>query len=150
MLDKCPSQEDEAAELPVIGDDSAISAYSCDAVELVNGLGSVGDTSLRTDIFSKFKKQGYSFRSIIHPSAVVSPDCALGEGVQIMAGTVVGTGSKIAANSIINTGTIVDHECDIGRDVHIAPGCTLSGGVHIGKRMSYRYGGNYYSRDFYW
>lgn len=133
MLDKCPPLENEAPELPIIGDDSAISAYSCDAVELVNGIGSVGDTSLRTAIFYKFKNQGYTFRSIIHPSAVVAQDCELGEGVQILAGTVVGTRAKIAANTIINTGTIVEHECDIDRNVHIAPGCILSGGVHIGK-----------------
>ena len=131
-LDKFPNPKNEGAELPIIGDDSAISAYSSDAVELVNGLGSVGDTSLRTDIFSKFKNQGYRFRQVIHPSATVAEDCILGEGVQILAGVVVNTGTRIAADSIVNTGAIVDHECNIGSHVHIAPGVTLSGGVQVG------------------
>lgn len=131
-LDKCYIAGDVSTDLPIIGDDSVISAYSCDAVELVNGLGSVGDTSLRTDIYNKFKNLGYSFRQIIHPAATVAKDCILGEGVQIMAGTVVNTGTMIAEDSIVNTGAIVDHECSIGSHVHIAPGVTLSGGVHVG------------------
>ena len=134
ILDKCPPPEDGTAELPIVGDDSVIGAYSCDAVELVNGLGSIGDTSLRADIFNKFKNLGYSFRTIIHPTASVAQDCELGEGVQVLAGAVVSTGTKIAADSLINTGAIVDHECNIGRHVHIAPGCTLSGSVHVGER----------------
>ena len=73
----------------IIGDDSAISAYSNDAVELVNGLGSVGDTALRAGIYYKFKKLGYSFRQVTHPYAILAKDCILGEGVQVMAGAVV-------------------------------------------------------------
>ena len=129
--------EKEGAEsgtfnLPVIGDDSAISEYPSDTVELVNGLGSVGNMNLRTGIFSRFKNLGYRFRSVIHPSAIIAHDCELGEGVQVLAGAVINTGTKIAADTIVNTGAIVDHECTVGSHVHIAPGCTLSGGIHIG------------------
>jgi UDP-perosamine 4-acetyltransferase len=55
----------------------------------------------------------------------------LGEGVQIMAGTVVQPGSKIGDNTILNTRSSVDHDCEIGAHVHIAPGVTLSGGVRV-------------------
>lgn len=130
-LDKSFSTEREPSSLPILGDDSAIDAYPCDSVELVNGLGSVGDTSLRKKIFDRFKQHGYAFRPVIHPSAIIARDCVLEEGVQVMAGAVINTGAKIAANSIINTGAIIDHECDIGRHVHIAPGVTLSGGVRV-------------------
>lgn len=130
-LDRSVSPGSGNADLPILGDDSAIGAYPCASVELVNGLGSVGDTSLRKNIFDRFKQQGYTFRSVIHPSAIIARDCVLEEGVQVMAGAVINTGAKIAANSIINTGAIIDHECDIGRHVHIAPGVTLSGGVRV-------------------
>ena len=132
MLDKCPPPVDRAGDLPIIGDDSAISAYSNDAVELVNGLGSVGDTALRASIYYKFKKLGYGFRQVIHPAAIIASDCILGEGVQVMAGAVVNTGTKIAEDSIINTRAVVDHDCVIGSHVHIAPGAILSGGVQVG------------------
>ena len=101
-------------------------------MELVNGLGSVGNTELRAGIYYKFKKLGYSFCQVIHPTAILAKDCILGEGVQVMAGVVVNTGTRIAADSIINTGAVVDHDCVIGSHVHIAPGATLSGGVHVG------------------
>lgn len=119
-------------ELPIIGDDSAVFDYSCDAVELVNGLGSVGDTRLRTDIFNKFKNWGYSFRSVIHPAAVVADTCVLGEGVQVMAGVIINVGTHIATDTIVNTGAVIDHDCMIGSHVHIAPGVTISGGVQVG------------------
>ena len=131
MLDKAGA-ENGNFDLPIIGDDSAISEYPSDTVELVNGLGSVGNMNLRTSIFSRFKKLGYRFRSVIHPSAIIAHDCDLGEGVQVFAGAVINTGTKIAADTIVNTGAIVDHECIVGSHVHIAPGCTLSGGIHIG------------------
>ena len=131
MLDKAGAENGNFA-LPIIGDDNAISEYPSDTVELVNGLGSVGNMNLRTSIFLRFKKLGYRFRSVIHPSAIIAHDCELGEGVQVFAGAVINTGTKIAADTIVNTGAIVDHECIVGSHVHIAPGCTLSGGIHIG------------------
>ena len=131
MLDKA-GVENSNSNLPIIGDDSAISEYPSDTVELVNGLGSVGNMNLRTSIFSKFKNLGYCFRNVIHPSAIIAHDCVLGEGVQVLAGAVINTGTKIGADTIVNTGAIVDHECIVGSHVHIAPGCTLSGGIHIG------------------
>jgi len=131
MLDK-EGADNGNADLPIIGDDSAISAYPGDTVELVNGLGSVGNMNLRTGIFSRFKNLGYHFRSVIHPSAIIAHDCELGEGVQVLAGAVINTGTKIGADTIVNTGAIVDHECIVGSHVHIAPGGTLSGGIHIG------------------
>ncbi len=103
-------------------------------VSLVNGVGSVGDTTTRTQLFLKFKKKGYRFVSVIHPSAVVAHGVNLEEGVQIMAGAIIQTGSWVGENAIINTKASVDHDCVIGAHVHLAPGVTLSGGVHVGDR----------------
>ena len=132
-LDKYSIPIDRDDSIPIIGDDSAIHAYSNDAVELVNGLGSVGDTSQRAGIYEKFKELGYSFRTLVHPAATVAKDCALGEGVQVMAGAVINTGTKISADAIINTGAKVDHDCYISHHAHIAPGVTISGGVRVGE-----------------
>ena len=130
-LDKSLSKNSDLG-IPILGDDDAITAYPPDTVELINGIGSVGDTKFRAKLFRKFKKLGYTFSSVVHPSAVLSKSCILSEGVQVMAGAVINTGTRVGADSIINTGAIVDHECIIGSHVHIAPGCTLSGGVQVG------------------
>ena len=115
----------------VIGNDEAIFRYSPESVHLVNGIGYTGKTEKRRELFDFFKGKGYSFAGVIHPSAVVSLDVQMDEGVQVMAGAVIQTGSKIKKNTIINTKVSVDHDCVIGAHVHLAPGVTISGGVQV-------------------
>ena len=119
----------------VLGNDDKLRDYAPDTIELVNGLGSVSLPEKRKDIYIKFKKDGYSFASIVHPSAIVVDDVKIGEGVQIMAGAIIQTGCLIGDNAIINTGAIVDHDCKIGAHVHIAPGSAISGSVEIGEMV---------------
>lgn len=118
--------------VPVVGTDEFILKYKPEQILLVNGIGSVGFPSVRIGIFNYFKKLGYSFITVIHPSAVVASEVVLAEGVQIMAGAIIQPGCHIGSNSIINTGASVDHDCCIGLHVHLAPRVTLSGSVQIG------------------
>jgi UDP-perosamine 4-acetyltransferase len=120
------------AGIRVIGNDDKLLEYAPDSIELVNGIGSIASTEKRKNIFMKFKNNGYSFATVVHPSAIVMSDVQLGEGVQIMAGAIIQPGCRIGDNVIINTGAILDHDCIIGEHTHIAPGVVLSGGVHIG------------------
>lgn len=119
--------------VPVLGGDEIISSFPAGEIRLVNGIGSVGVLERRKLLFEKFKNMGYIFSSVIHPTAVIANTVELGEGVQVMAGAVIQTGSRIGMNSIINTRSSVDHDCIIGDHSHIAPGVTLSGEVTIGK-----------------
>ena len=119
--------------VPVLGGDDLVGEFPPSEVLLVNGLGSVGAPVGRRRLFERFKEMGYSFASVVHPSAVVAADVELGEGAQIMAGAVIQPGSRIGCNAIINTRASVDHDCLVGAHVHIAPGVTLSGGVTVGE-----------------
>lgn len=119
------------SHLQLIGDDSAVFKYPAEQIRLVNGLGSVGSNVHRRRVFQSFKNKGYFFANIIHPSAVIAPDVLMGEGVQVMAGTIIQTGSRIGENTIVNTRASVDHDCIIGSHVHLAPGVVLSGGVQV-------------------
>lgn len=124
--------------ITVLGHDDIIFNYSATEVQLINGIGSVGNTQLRRKTFEKFKGYGYTFANVIHPSAIISSGVEISEGVQIMAGAIVQPGAQLGENSIINTRAAIDHECIIGKHAHLAPGVTLSGnvqvsdGVHIG------------------
>jgi UDP-perosamine 4-acetyltransferase len=115
----------------VIGTDEMISGYAPTSLQLVNAVGSVQITKVRKNVFDKFKESGYTFATVIHPSAVVASDVILGEGAQIMAGVVIQPGSTIGMNAIVNTKTSVDHDCFIGDHVHLSPGVTLSGSVRV-------------------
>lgn len=120
-------------KIPFLGKDAVVfDKFSPGRVELVNGIGSVGDMTRRRDVFLKFKRKGFCFAQVVHPSAVIANDVELGEGVQIMAGAVIQTGTKVGANTIINTRASIDHDGLIGSHAHIAPGVTLCGDVAIG------------------
>lgn len=118
--------------IPIIKDEDVINNYQPTEILLVNGIGSVGSTELRKKIFNKFKEHGFTFETVKHSSAIISKYAMIGEGVQILAGTIVNTGVNILDNTIVNTKVSVDHDCKIGKHVHIAPGCTLSGCVSVG------------------
>ena len=121
--------------LEVIGNDSIIRQHSPKEIYLVNGLGSLPGVNTRWEISEKFRSLEYKFLSLIHPNASVSRDVKIGEGVQIMNGSIIQHGVTIGKDCILNTGIIVDHNCSIGNYGHLAPGCVLSGGVSIGERV---------------
>lgn len=127
-----PEKEINPYQLPYLGDDDNIFNYSSSDVLLVNGLGSITNTKVRKKLYHQFSSAGYTFAQVIHPSAIVSSFSSLGEGVQIMAGSVIQPFAKIADNTIVNTKTSIDHDCMIGAHCHIAPGSVLSGGVAVG------------------
>lgn len=127
-----PEGTSEFYNLPYLGNDEVILDYSSDEIELVLGLGTITISNLRRTIYEKFKSKGYTFATVIHPTAIISPSATIGEGVQIMAGAIIQTKSTIGENNILNTGCQIDHNCYIRNHSHIAPGVILSGGVSIG------------------
>lgn len=133
LTDKSISKETCVYGVSVIGDDSEILKYKTNEIELINGIGSVGNTSLRRKVFVSLKEKGYVFKSVIHPSVIISKRAKIGEGTQLLAGSVVNTEAEIGDNTIINTKTSIDHGCVIGKHCHIAPGCSFSGCVKVGE-----------------
>lgn len=128
-----PSKEKEFFDLPYLGTDDIIADnYNPNEAELILGLGTVTTSIVRKSIFLHFKSLVFSFANVIHPTAIISSSTKIGEGAQIMAGTIFQANVIIGDNSIINTGSIIDHDCLVGKHAHIAPGSTLSGGVQIG------------------
>jgi len=123
----------EFCDKNVLGNDAVINKYSSAEIELANGVGSLPRKNLRWELAEKMRQQGYKFATIIHPDAVIASDVSLGEGVQVMAGVVIQSGTQVGQDSIINTGALIDHDCKIAENCHLAPGVVLSGGVVVGK-----------------
>ena len=120
------------ADLRCLGDDDYARGLDPQTLLLVNGVGSVGNTSERREVYESFTTLGFTFATIVHPRAYVATAVSLQPGAQIMAGAVVQPGSTIGMNVIINTSASVDHDCLVAEHAHIAPGAVLSGMVHIG------------------
>lgn len=114
--------------LKVMGDDTAIEAYSPAQVQLVNGLGGAG----RRAMHDRCSAAGYRFATLVHPSALLGSGVQLGAGVQLMAGVIIQTDVAVGAGSIVNTAAQVDHDGIIGQHVHVAPGVVLAGEVTLG------------------
>jgi sugar O-acyltransferase (sialic acid O-acetyltransferase NeuD family) len=119
--------------IDVLGTDRVLESYSPATVMLVNGIGSVGDPKQRRGAHERLSAAGWSFETLVHPSAIVSTRASLSQGAQVMAGAVVQAGAQLGIGCIVNTRASIDHDCVIGAHTHIAPGATLSGGVRIGE-----------------
>ena len=115
----------------ILGADDVIERYSPGEIDLVNGVGALPQQDLRWRLAAEMRAKGHCFATIIHPTATISDQAHLDEGVQVMAGVIVQTGSYIGKDTILNTGVIVDHDCRIDENCHLAPGVVCSGGVRV-------------------
>ncbi len=122
--------------------DDDILNFESESIMLVNGIGSLPKSNLRSKIYDKFVALGFKFSQVVASDAKISDFAELSDGVQVMQGVIIQAGTIVGANTIVNTGAIIDHDCNIGMFNHIAPGVTLSGqvqtekGVHIGTGAS--------------
>jgi len=91
----------------------------------------IGNNEARKRIAQKYDVH---WVRLIHPSAQVGIQTAIGEGTVIMAGAIVNAGAKIGMHCIINSGAIVEHDNVIGNYVHLSPRATLGGAVQIGEQ----------------
>ena len=114
--------------------DEQVLALDPESVLLINGLGSVGDLSLRASVFEKFKAAGFNFLQTTAQTSHISASASVTEGVQVMHMAVVHSDATVDDNTIINTGAIVEHHNVIGAHCHIAIGAVLSGNVSVGER----------------
>jgi UDP-perosamine 4-acetyltransferase len=121
--------------LRVLGNDRFVLDYSVDEVDLINGLGSLPGQHQRKRLYEDFVKHGFRFASVVHPTAVVSRDVTLAQGVQVLARSVISPAANIGENTIVNTGAIIEHDCVIGSHNHLAPGVVLSGEVTTGEAV---------------
>lgn len=92
----------------------------------------VGDNLIRSKLYDKAKNAGFSLASLIHPSAVVSPSAAIGDGAVVMPNATINAKAVVGSGAIINSGAVIEHECEIGEFAHISPNVALAGGVKVG------------------
>lgn len=72
--------------------------------------------------------------TLVHPSAVLGRDVSIGSGTVVMAGCVIGGGSRIGRGCVVNTSSSLDHEGELGDWSSLAPGVVTGGRVSVGRR----------------
>lgn len=118
--------------LPYLGTDAHLLRQPAEDVILVNGVGSVGYSDLRRELFERYQLQGYRFLNVQHANATLAPDVRQGDGCQFLPGSIVNTGTKLGNNVIVNSRALIEHDCRIGDHAHIASGAVICGGCSIG------------------
>ncbi|MGY8836795.1 MAG: acetyltransferase [Enterobacterales bacterium] len=115
--------------------DHAILNFSPEEVELINGIGAMPYSGLRTKIHIEFKSKFYEFATVIASSANVSAYATIAQGAQVLSNATICIGSKIGFGTIVNTSASIDHDCEIDAFCHIAPGVIMSGQVYVKKSV---------------
>ena len=90
----------------------------------------IGNNAIRKSVAEKYD---VNWVAIVHPSAQIAFNAAIGKGTVVMACAVANASSVIGEHCIINTGAIVEHDNVIENYTHISPGAKLGGTVHIGE-----------------
>jgi sugar O-acyltransferase (sialic acid O-acetyltransferase NeuD family) len=99
---------------------------------LVLGMGKPG---IRSSVVQRWVgTTGVEWPTLVHPTAVVGPDVALGAGVVVAPGAVLTCDVRIGDWSMVNTAAVVSHDAWIGSCCLVNPRATISGGVALGDR----------------
>lgn len=114
--------------------DRDINKYTSSEVLLVNGIGHMPKSELRSVIYNNFVKNGYQFTSVIAKSAIVSKYALIAKDAQVLTGAIIHAGASIGTNSIVNTSVIVEHDSEIRDHVHLAPNVTVCGNSVVGSK----------------
>ncbi len=129
-------------DVPVLGGGAVLPALRDRGVSLaVNAVGGIGNLAPRLKVFDNLSQAGFTFPTVIHPSAVVEASAEIAAGVQVFAQAYVGSAVRVGFGCIVNTGAILSHDCVLGEMVNISPGAILAGSVQVGARTLIGMGG---------
>ena len=139
LFDNNPSLESPLPGVPVSYGMAGLLAFiSClssnklspadiDCIAAIGG----GNGKAREAMTQFMESHGFTSRSLIHKSAVISSTADLGKNIQLLAGSIIGAFATVGDYTIINSGANVDHDCKVGRICHLAPNAALAGEVSI-------------------
>jgi sugar O-acyltransferase (sialic acid O-acetyltransferase NeuD family) len=99
-----------------------------DDVEFVVAM---GDASRRLALGRAIVEAGGRVRSVVHPSAYVSPFAGVGRGVSVLHGASVHPSARLGDFVILNAHASIDHDCVLEDGATIGPGVTFPGRVTV-------------------
>lgn len=121
----------EIGGVPVLGGiDDVVSAHDAgDFDALLIGIG-YRHLAFRHQLYERFAGR-IPFATVMHPSAIVDPDCQIGPGSVIYPGCVLDMGVTIGANVLLNVGCVIAHDSRVGDSCFFSPAVKLAGFVRV-------------------
>lgn len=92
----------------------------------------IANLDYRASIIKKFVSRGARFIGLIHPTAIISPSCEIGEGTVISHNVSVGAKARIGKYNILNSRCTIGHDSSLGDCNFISPNVAISGNTKIG------------------
>jgi sugar O-acyltransferase (sialic acid O-acetyltransferase NeuD family) len=105
-------------------------------MSLINGIGVVKDTRLRTQVYSDALSAGFVRISLVSKSAFIEDGVDLGVGLQIFQNSVISSGCIIGNDVVVGTGAVIEHDTTVCDGSFIAPGALIMGGARVGPECS--------------
>lgn len=133
FVDDSPSEQNAhlaaAIGVGILGDIASLPSLGPE-VHYVIGIGA---GAARRAIHERLQQSGCSPATVVHPSATIGRDCALGPGTILCAGVRLTTNIRIGAHVHVNLNSTIGHDCVIGDFVTINPLVSVSGWVTLGQ-----------------
>lgn len=129
FVDDEPGQDSERHGLPLYPATALPELHSHGVSGYALG---VAGAQTRLRLLAAAKAAGFQPVSVIHPTAILSPSCRLGEAVFVKAGAIIETGTSVGDACIIDNGVVIAHHNTIHEACHLAPGAALGSGIEIG------------------
>ncbi|MGI9602572.1 MAG: NeuD/PglB/VioB family sugar acetyltransferase [Acidimicrobiales bacterium] len=94
----------------------------------------IGDPAVRARMAARLGESTLE-QALVHPSATMGSDVAMGPGAIVAAGVRLTTNIRTGVHVHLNPNVVVSHDCRLGDFVSCSPGVILSGNVTIGDRV---------------
>jgi sugar O-acyltransferase (sialic acid O-acetyltransferase NeuD family) len=86
----------------------------------------------RRERWAALAQAGCVARTVVHPTAHVSPSADLGAGCIVAPGAVIGAATVVHEHTLVSRGTLVGHHAVIGAFVSLMPGVNVAGNTVLG------------------
>ena len=94
----------------------------------------VGEPEIRYQLRKKAQQTGLNLASIISPSAFISPQADISDGVIIAPFCSIQARARVGENVAVNTATIIGHDVVVDADAALSSMVNLGGSTQVGSR----------------
>lgn len=97
----------------------------------------VGNPIIRYKMYELLNGYGLKLKSVISPKSSIGHfNVEIGEGINLMTGSIITNDIKIGKAALINLNCTIGHDSDLGDFVELSPGVHVSGNCTIGNFCS--------------
>ena len=118
---------DSKIDLPVLGTEYTYNPEPNDVFVVA-----ITDSNIKQKAINVLKTKNASFRSVIHPTALISEYCDLGTGVIIYPYVLISTDVSVGCYTIINLGAAMGHDATVGDYSFIGAYAIIAGWSKVG------------------